>query len=265
MVLDAATPGRMSIIYYRMMDKKLYLDRIKNWHITCNWRHSYRKNKEDGNRFIFFGAPSNRDIVEAAYGGNTGEKLVKSAMARLLPCVVDGRKIPLDIVNRILERTSNPVSMERWEWEKQFSIACAVMKKHFEKEGFTMALDKDIKDRNYLFGRMLAVADVLENRALRQESIERTTNALRYMHAFTKHPVSTWKIIQDNLTPYQMKLGAKGNYYKGVIDEIANSFEFAEYIDDSLNGKFLLGYYSQRYDLYQKKEKINENINEEEE
>lgn len=265
MVLDAATPGRMSIIYYRMMDKKLYLDRIKNWHITCNWRHSYRKNKEDGNRFIFFGAPSNRDIVEAAYGGNTGDKLVKSAMARLLPCVVDGRKIPLDIVNRILERTSNPVSMERWEWEKQLSIACAVMKKHYEKEEFTMALDKDIKDRNYLFGRMLAVADALENRVLRQESINRTTNALRYMNAFAKHPVSTWKIIQDNLIPYQMKLGAKGNDYKGVIDEIANSFEFAEYNDDSLNGKYLLGYYSQRHDLYPKKDKVNEKKDEEEE
>lgn len=265
MVLDAATPGRMAIIYYRTIEKNLYLDRIKNWHANCNWRHSYRKNKEDGTRLIFFGAPALRDIVEAAYGGNAGDKLVKNALGRLLPCIVDAKKIPLDIVNSIFARTSNPLPMESWEWEKQLSIACAIMRKHYEKEEFTVSLDKEIKERSYLFGRMLAVADVLENRALRQESIDRTTNALRYMNAFAKHPLSTWKIIQDNLTSYQIKLGAKGNYYKGVIDEIANSFEFANYSDEPLNGKYLLGYYSQRYDLYQKKEKVNEKIDEEKE
>ena len=31
-----------------------------------------------------------------------------------------------------------------------------------------MALDRENQDRNYLFGRMLAVADVLEERALYQ-------------------------------------------------------------------------------------------------
>ncbi|HIW22181.1 MAG TPA: type I-C CRISPR-associated protein Cas8c/Csd1, partial [Candidatus Dorea intestinavium] len=258
MVLDAATPGRMSIVYYRTMDKELYLDRIKEWHTTCSWRHSYRKNK-DGERIIFYGAPSTRDIVGTAYGSNAGDKLIKSAVARLLPCVVDRKKIPLDFVNSILYRTANPLAMERWEWEKQLSIACAVMKKHYEKEEFTMALDKGIKDRNYLFGRMLAVADVLENRALMQERIDRPTNALRYMSAFAKHPLTTWDIIQKNLVPYQTKLGIKGIYYKSIIDEINDKFIFDEYSDQPLNGKYLLGYYQQRYDLYQKKEKDNDN------
>lgn len=269
MVLDAATPGRMSIVYYRAMEKKLYLNKINNWHMTCSWLHSYRKSN-DGKRAVFYGSPATKDIVEAAYGGNTGDKLVKSAMARLLPCIVDERKIPLDIVNRILERTSNPVSMEWWEWEKQLSIACAIMKKHYEKEEFKLALDKDIKDRNYLFGRMLAVADVLENRSLKQDNTDRPTNALRYMNAFAKHPLTTWKIIQENLVPYQAKLGVKGIYYKGIIDEINDKFVFEEYNDEPLNGKYLLGFYQQRFDFYHKKETDNgsinnENTNEEEE
>ena len=90
------------------------------------------------------------------------------------------------------------------------------------------------------------------------------------MNAFAKHPLTTWKIIQENLVPYQAKLGVKGIYYKGIIDEINDKFVFEEYNDEPLNGKYLLGFYQQRFDFYQKKETDNgsinnENINEEEE
>ncbi len=263
MLLDAATPGRMSIVYYRSIEKELYFERIQNWHNTCWWRHSFRKNK-DGERVTFYGAPATRDIAGAAYGPNVSDKLTKNLMERMLPCIVDGKKIPLDIVNSILNRTSNPLSVEKWEWEKNLSIACAIMHKHYEKEEFTVPLDKNQKDRNYLFGRLLAVADVLENRVLTQENAGRSTNAFRYMNAFSKHPLTTWRIIQESIAPYQVKLGAKGIYYKAIIDEIGNSFEFEGYSDKALNGKFLLGYYSQRYDLYQKKEDKIENTKVEE-
>ena len=46
------------------------------------------------------------------------KKLVKGLMERMLPCIFDGRKIPLDIVKSAFHRASNPVSMEKWEWEK---------------------------------------------------------------------------------------------------------------------------------------------------
>lgn len=45
MVLDAATPGRMSIVYYRDLNKELFLDRLQHWHETCSWLHRYRKTK----------------------------------------------------------------------------------------------------------------------------------------------------------------------------------------------------------------------------
>lgn len=258
MVLDAATPGRMAIVYYRTIEKNLYLNRISNWHTTCNWRHSYIKNKENGKRLIFFGAPSSRDIVEAAYGSNAGDKLVKNTLSRLLPCIVDERKVPFDIVNNIFTRTSNPLSMERWEWEKQLSIACAVMRKRYEKEEYAVELDINRTDRDYLYGRLLAVAYVLEKNTFDEYEDKRIPNAERYMLAFSRHPETTWKIIQHNLLPYQQKLGTKkGTRYQKLFDEIG--LKLAEYSsDEPLNGKYLFGFYSQRYDLYQKKEKENE-------
>jgi CRISPR-associated protein Csd1 len=56
--------------------------------------------------------------------------------------------------------------MERWEWNKTLSVACALYKKQHEKEGYHLALEENRTDRSYLFGRLLAVADQIERWAL---------------------------------------------------------------------------------------------------
>jgi CRISPR-associated protein Csd1 len=248
LVLDSATTGRMAVLYYRNMDKNLYLDRLKEWHTTCAWLHRYRKN-EQGEFVEFYGAPATKDIAFAAYGPRASEKIVKGLMERMLPCIVDGFKIPRDIVTSVFHRASNPVSMEKWEWEKTLSIACALINR---EEGLQLALNKDNDDRSYLFGRLLAVADVLERRALGDET--RATNAIRYMNAFSMHPERTWMTIQKSLQPYQARLGTKANYLTKIMDEIASKFKMEDFNNKPLSGKYLLGFYSQRHELYQGKE-----------
>lgn len=252
MILDSATTGRMAVLYYRNMDKNLYLDRLVEWHSTCVWLHRYRKD-DNGDYVHFYGAPATKDIAFAAYGPRTSDKIVKGLMERMLPCIIDGRKIPLDIVSSAYRRASNPVSMEKWEWEKTLSIACALINKN-SQEGFNVALDADNNDRDYLFGRLLAVADVLERRALDSADETRATNAIRYMNSFSSRPARTWKTIQDCLQPYQARLGKKGIYYSKIIDEVASRIPVDQFNNKPLSGLYLLGFYSQRHDLYQKKE-----------
>jgi CRISPR-associated protein Csd1 len=43
---------------------------------------------------------------------------------------------------------------------KVFSIACALYRKLNEKEGYDMALEEGRKTRDYLYGRLLALAIV---------------------------------------------------------------------------------------------------------
>ncbi|GIP22862.1 type I-C CRISPR-associated protein Cas8c/Csd1 [Paenibacillus sp. J22TS3] len=257
MILDAATSGRMSIVYYRDINKEMFLDQLLNWHTTCAWLHRYRKDSD--NRFIaFYGAPATRDIAFAVYGPRANDKLIKSLMERMLPCIVDGRKIPLDIVRSAVQRASNPVGMEEWEWEKSLSITCALVNKHYEQEGFTVSLDMENTNRDYLFGRMLAIADVLERRALGRDE-KRASNAIRYMNAFAQRPGRTWTIIQSNLQPYQAKLGTDARYYNSLLDEVGSKLRPEDYNDTSLSGLYLLGFYSQRHDLYtSKKQKEQE-------
>lgn len=262
LVLDSATTGRLAVLYYRNMDKNLYLDKLIDWHSTCVWLHRYRKN-EEGKFISFYGAPATRDIAFAAYGPKASDKIVKGLMERMLPCIVDGRDIPKDIVRSAFYRASNPVSMDNWEWEKTLSITCALINK---KEEYGMALDEKIDDRDYLFGRLLAIADKLERFALGWDE-KRATNAIRYMNSFSKYPARTWKTIQESLQPHQTRLGLRVNDYSELIDKVAVRIATEDFNNKPLSEKYLLGFYSQRYELYNNNSKSKdskETINPEE-
>ncbi|WP_433922696.1 type I-C CRISPR-associated protein Cas8c/Csd1 [Paenibacillus taichungensis] len=248
MTLDAATPGRMSIMYYRSLDQNEYLDRITAWHESCYWIHRYKKNKND-KPVSFIGAPATKDIAFAAYGPRASEKVIKGLMERMLPCIIDQRPIPLDIVRSSIHRASNPVGMDNWEWEKTLSITCALVNK---KEGYGVSLNTETTDRSYVFGRMLAIADVLERSALGKEE-KRATNAIRYMNAFAQRPGRTWSIIQSNLQPYQARMGTGARYYNSLLDEVGDKLQLEDFTDKPLTGLYLLGFYSQRNDLYTSK------------
>ncbi|MGG2134741.1 type I-C CRISPR-associated protein Cas8c/Csd1 [Bacillus sp. S2(2024)] len=250
LIIDSATTGRLAVLYYRNINKEIYLNRLAAWHSTCAWLHRYQKN-EAGEYIQFYGAPATRDIAYATYGPRASDKVVKGLMERLLPCIIDGKKIPFDIVRSAFQRASNPVSMEGWEWEKTLSIACALINK---QEGYNLALDKESNDRDYLFGRLLAIADVLERNAL-NPSDSRATNARRYMSSFSQHPERTWRTIQGALQPYQARLGEKVWYYNKLIDEVGSKIKTEDFNNKPLSGRYLLGFYSQRHELYQKKEK----------
>ncbi|MFY9175536.1 MAG: type I-C CRISPR-associated protein Cas8c/Csd1 [Peptococcia bacterium] len=256
LVLDSATTGRMAVLYYRNINKELYLDRLTQWHQSCAWEHRYKKHQ--GRTIVFYGAPASVDIAFAAYGPKASNKAKKALMERILPCIIDRRPIPKDIINNVFQRASNPVSMEWWEWQKTLSIACALIRKMSnekinKKEEWDVSLNLSSTDRSYLFGRLLAVADVLERRALSGEET-RATNALRYMNSFSKSPARTWKIIQESLQPYQIKLGSKATYLSKLIDEIMDKFDLNDFNNTPLSELYLMGFSSQRRELYTKKE-----------
>lgn len=255
LTIDAATPGRIAVLYYRDFQVNDYLEKILKWHTSASWRQVHKK---DDKWIEYYGSPSFYTIAHAAYGPHPNDKVIKGVVERLMPCVLDGRRVPLDIINSAIVRASNPQFYKQtWEWKRALTVACSLVKKRYEKEEYKVALDKTNTDRDYLFGRLLAVADVLERSTLGKEG-NRSTNALRYMNAFARQPERTWKTIQMNLQPYQMRLREKGIHYSTLIDEIASMIPIESFNNKPLNGKYLLGYYSQRQDLYTKKDKTDE-------
>jgi len=250
MAVDTATEStaRLSIVYYRALKGSEFLERIENWHETCAWRHTYHYNKEQKRSIPFDGAPAPADIAEAAYGSRLDDKIKKATIKRLLPCIVDGLPIPRDLVESLVRRASNHAGLSGKDWSKALTIACALYRKYKQrKENFDMSLDETRNTRDYLFGRLLAIADVMEERTLSEAEKKRPTNATRYMQQFSQRPFNTWKQIHELLTPYFMRQGDNASYYKWLIAQVKELFTPEDFTSNKpLTGEYLLGYYCQR-------------------
>ena len=250
--LDSATPGRMAITYYRELTGAEFLERVIDWHDRCAWFQNYSKDKR------YVGAPAPRDIAEAAYGRRLDDKLRKATVERLLPCIIDARPLPGDIVTACVRRACNRAGLEKWEWEKYLGIACALIRGSRKKEeDYQMALEENRTTRDYLFGRLLAIAENIEQRALHVANENRDTNAAKLMQRFADHPFSTWRSIEGALTPYKTRLRARRPSVllerDKLLDAVMGMFSREDFVSDSkLSGEFLLGYHCQRAALWSK-------------
>lgn len=261
MGLDSATPGRMAILFYRELKEAEFLTRLERWHTSLAWPQKMGKDRH------FIGAPAPRDIAEACYGQRADEKLRKATQERLLPCIVDGRLLPHDLVQSAVRRAVNRAALEHWEFERNLGVACALYRGAHPKENYTMSLDESRTSRDYLYGRLLALADSIEGLALNVAKVQRDTTAARFMQRFADHPHSTWRTIELQLTPYIAQLrssrAAALQRRQSLIDAIYTLFETSggesTFLDNRpLSGEFLLGFHSQREALKPRKDNSND-------
>lgn len=258
--LDAATTGRLSITFYRELDRNEYLEKIADWHDGCKWYQRFRvKVKEKYVSYI--GAPSVDKIIEAVHGKPRGDKdesytkIKKGARERLLRCIFDGTFLPIDYVVAAIRRASNPLGItrngkfDRSSFDQVLSTACALVRKDCQKrnkEGYKLNLELDRTDRDYLYGRLLGAADKLEEYALYKKDKGRVVTAsIRHMQTFAQHPFRTWQTIHNCLNPYIQTV--KGGFAFNEIQAVMNQFAFGDYQNDEpLNGLYLIGYYHER-------------------
>lgn len=199
------------------------------------------------------------------------DKLLKQHMQRLFKCLIEKLPIPYDIVMALTAKASMPKSYNKKNREKILSVACAVIRKYYndkaQKEEWNMSLDKNKLNRDYLYGRLLAVFEKLEIDAMKSR-YGYTDNDIRETHAdklwnfYCAKPESGAANINGALRPYLKYLpDTRKNFYLGLIGEIMGKIgETADKIrNKSLEPCYLMGYYDQRNDLYiSKKDKQEE-------
>lgn len=264
MAFDAATTGRLAMQEYKHVESSRYLENIGYWHTTCGW---IQEKKKKGKTIRYFGVPGVRDMADVLYGTEVNgmltmpdknrKKMYAEFCRRIIPCIWDRARIPGDIVSLAVNRASSPLSYkEKANWEHTLTLACSLVKKQKQeknpKEVWTVALDNNCKDRNYLYGRLLAVADRVEQLTFdREEDAYRVTNAKRYMTVFSQRPYTTWRVVEEGLQPYWQKLKPQQRiFYENLLNEICDKFELEEFKNNEhLDSLYLLGMHSQAYDL----------------
>jgi CRISPR-associated protein Csd1 len=260
LALDAAIPGRLAVTFYRELNRAEYLEKIAEWHEDCKWEQRFWS--DETQKYIpFIGASSVDLIIEAVLGKPRGfqddgyTKIKKSARERLLRCIFDGAFLPTDYFLLAVQRASNPLAVtragkfDRNEFMQLISTACALVRKNFKqykKEDYTLSLEPERTDRDYLYGRLLGAADKLEEYALYKKEQDRAvTAALRHMQAFSQRPFRTWQTIHGCLVPYIQTV--KNGFAFKEIETVKNMFSPSSFENDApLNGSYLIGYYHER-------------------
>ena len=268
-MLDSATPGRMALTYYQEFLPTDYFANLDAWIDDFSWYQRYSIEIPNGKkidkrtqwRFI---PPSPYSIADAVYGKSLSDTLKKQLYARLLPVIAGGTSVPIpeDLVQKSFKVACSPFANHRPEdgekirsanWQRNIGVACALYKgwcarKYPSQRRYSMSLDTENRSRDYLYGRLLAVAENTESYALYLAGEKRATTAERYMQRFAEHPFATWRNIELALKPYQERLRNNGKDTGAqAIGEIMELFATDDFTcDDKLSGEFLLGYHCQK-------------------
>lgn len=296
-ILDAATPGRLSVTFYRELAEDEYIENVIRWHEDSAWNLTRFESSVDsdgsgvGNEtgdsgstpklIGYIGAPSFRDIINCVYdsddrSGTGYTKFAKRVKKQLVECMFGNNCLPQSLLHAAFRRVIRPQSYtaskdrrkNETTWRRDFEVACSMWRKHFieqERRRFPEAernpmslleLDHNRRDRDYLYGRLLALADsfeyrVLKNQQKRNGASSRPTNAIRLMNSFSAKPFVTWGNLWRQLQPYlknaytQSPSVAKG--FQDDVDCVINAFKPGDFENnDALSALFLLGYSHER-------------------
>lgn len=275
LIIDKVSNGRISIKYFREIFMGNLTNRVSDWYATTNWQYGYGKYRK-------IKTPSLSQLTTIAYGHFNKESkriemyddaLRKKTVERLLPSIVDGKKIPMDIVNKMMNNVSKRIAY-REGWEQLLNTACSVLKKYkwdYKREEVTSKLDEMNKSRDYLYGRLLAVIEMIETTAMKESGNKSVTNAEKLWATYIQSPQQTFGVLMKRIRPYIDRLKKKGqlyHYYDIMLTDLANAIDQLDLTvgqkKSKLNEDFVFGYYAQKKKIYTSKVKQEEEANHDE-
>lgn len=262
---DSAIPGRFTMVYYQKMMAREFFNRLDEWYEKCSWYFGNRDNATVSSPSIFMLARCafgiERDDKKSSYLDIDG-KLFKETIQDIVAHVLNGQPLPEHIVRALVTQASEPMRFDVYH-DSILRTACAAVRQRLlvHKQGgeANMKLNKESTDRSYLFGRILAVEDAIEQTVLdRKENgteSKRETNARRLWSAYVNHPMTTWQELKNLLLPYEAQLSVGSRvFYQKTMEEIVSKFEDTDMSSLArsnrvLDPQYLLGFYLQRREL----------------
>lgn len=264
MELDAPVTGRIDIVYYQSLDVQSYIDKLTDWYSKTAIYESGKNGYMNQNFSL-------RSLAVFRNGKHAKNDLIKNTVSSLSQTILGTQKVSWSILNGLYNRAIRPMSFndphgKSITWSDTMLSAAQLFRTVYPE--FGPVLDKQIKDQNYLFGRLLAIADIAENESKKEKQKGYLTNAQRYMTIFAQRPLTVWKTIYLKLMPYLIKMGKdeNKNYIVNRIQREIGEISIllqgdVQKLNQPLNGSFLIGYVHQKADWYHKRDHEEKQIN----
>lgn len=275
--LQSATKGRVSVIYEQEIPRNVFVAHVNHWNEGCCWRMMPRKNLPNERPATWY------EICEAVMGTDSVlmamrdfkaekgvTKVMRDLQMRLLHCVVEAQPIPENLVSAAFHRAVQPMtfknkdgSLNEWQWKNCVATTCAMIHKPYldqhPAQTLTPTLDTNCTNRDYLYGRLFALAHHVEQRVTQNAK----TNAVRLMSHFVHQPKTAWTQLYVKLLPYLKSLGNddgySARYYKRLLSQVECLFDAAA-LDSTkqLSYLFLVGFSAQTRELQLGKDAVHQ-------
>lgn len=212
-----------------------------------------------------FGQENNRGYLNCE-----NKKLFRSTLERLIPCLIDGQRLPRDISRAAFNKLTKRQSYKK-SWNRAVEIGCSIIKKNKnDYAAYVINPDnisevKQLKEsRSFYYGQLMATYEKIEaDIVIGKDGAQRITNSDRLWNAMIRTPERTRFVLESKVKPYLNTL-KKNNfgsyvYYDKLITEITLKLMELDTPESkiirSLNEDFILGYYYQKNAFYKKRDK----------
>lgn len=181
---------------------------------------------------------------------SSNEKVNPDFMTKLFEAVMYNNRFPVALLETLIRR----VKTDKYINDTRAGLIKAYLNRN-EKEEIKLALDYENRNQAYLCGRLFAVLEWLQKRALGDLN---TTIKDKYFASAAAKPATVFPKLLTLAQAHIKKLDGEGNkvYYNKLIGQIINEIndEFPTTLSLVDQGKFIIGYYQQNQDFFVKKE-----------
>lgn len=277
MLVDKSSHGRISLKYYNEMQNSQLIHSLELWQKKYLWEKKNLKKQ-----MYYPWLPKLDNIILDAYGIERDGSLIidkeefkKDQFQNLVVALLEGRSVPSNIKNALIQNIKNRQRYAK-RWRDVLMVSLAVLSEG-RKENKNMRKETE-QTRSYLYGRLLAIYDVMENIVLKDkeggrsnskdESNIRSTNVQRYWITFVNKPNATM-VTLESATKYCVEYMLSSSKLKGYygkmekarkeIFELLDVEENRKYKNKQLDSDFIFGYYAQEKDLYTKNKEEKDN------
>ena len=264
-IFDKISNGRVAAKYFRSLSASRLKENLVAWQEKYHWWGFSNENRDK--EFT----PSPRRMVLAAYGVERDGMLeiakndfLKNQYQNIVTALVEGRAVPRNFEKALAVNIRHRQNYDK-TWMEVLFCALAVLK---DKGGIKdPMLNRENTDRSYLFGRLLASFEYLEESTFGEKD-ERSTNAEKMWTSYTNHPATMMLRLRNLMKPYERKLERSDKPLKRAaffnatreIREATNMLHESYDMDSvevnrPLDYGFIFGYEAQRQAFYSGKNK----------
>lgn len=261
-ILNKTAPGRTSLKYFRQLSGSQLTKNLNKWIENYSWATHY---KDTDRRKT----PSIQNVLTVAFGLDRkaqyldfdNEAFQSVLYQELLSALIDGKPIPQSITQKMKVNIKSPQRYPH-HWQHVLETSMGVLHKANGKD-FSPMLDQNETNRSYLFGRLLAIYELIERQKYYHidGQMDRDTNAKRLWTAYTSNPTKVMTQLENKTKSYEealfkrspgiaVKLQKEKQAIITALDEHRQDKNFSKPLDYT----FIFGYNGQINQFYSKSE-----------